>query len=253
MAIGGAAAKVASILRQRGLDPAAAAFTEDRPDDTSEYQAEVYRQAWENSLRRAGHTDYIRYRLAHLDENDQHPAHLKKYIDQHVEARAKQRQQQKLPPEQRQFIRPNILNLIMPGTVGTGKTVAAVAAGEYAVSRGLMARFVTHSMYLSWLRPDGAPSGMTALKVVEFYERCDVLVLDDLGNEMDGYATTFVRTATSDLITARINSGRPTIFTTNLNSAQIAEILGDRLASRIGTRAAVLKVVGSDRRAPQTW
>jgi DNA replication protein DnaC len=251
-AAGGAAAKVLSILQRRGMDPARATLTEDRPDGTSEYQAEVYRQAWENSLRRAGHSEYIRFRLSDLD-SEQYPDHLRKYIDSHVEARRQQRAQQSLPPEERQHVRPKILNLVLPGAVGAGKTVAAVAAAAHAVDQGLMARMVTHSLYLSWLRPNGAPSGMSPAQVLEFYERVDVLVLDELCNEMDDYATTFVRTQTSDLITSRVNSGRPTIFTTNLTSAQVTEILGERLASRIGMRAAVLKMVGNDRRRPQSW
>lgn len=250
-AAGGAAAKVLAILQRRGVNPGQAAFTEDRPDDTSEYQAEVYRQAWENSLRRAEHHDYLRYRLSDLEARERE--FLTTYIDQHVKVRAMQREQSTLPPEERQHIRPNVLNAILAGTVGAGKTVAAAAAASYAVERGLMARFVPHTVYLSWLRPDGAPSGMTPLKVLEFYERCDVLVLDDLGHEMEAYATNFVRTRTSELITARVNSNRPTLFTTNLTSEQITEVLGDALFSRIGMRAEVLEMTGVDRRKPKAW
>ncbi|MER7937817.1 MULTISPECIES: ATP-binding protein [unclassified Streptomyces] len=251
IAVGGSMTKLTQILRRRGLDPKQAIF-EDRPDNTEEYQRDVYRQAWENSLRRAGHSEYIRFGLGDL-EPEQYPDHLRKFIDAHVEVRRQQRAQASLPPEERQHFRPKFLNAILPGEVGAGKTVAAVAAGAYAVDQGLMARMVSHSLYLSWLRPDGAPTGMSAAQVLEFYERVDVLVLDELCNEMDSYATEFVRTRTSELITARVNSGRPTLFTTNLNSAQIEEILGARLVSRIGMAAVVLKVTGNDRRRPQSW
>jgi DNA replication protein DnaC len=251
IAAGGTTARILDILRQRGVDPARAAFTEDRPDGTAEYQAQVYRQAWENSLHRAGHSDYLRYRLKDLGEEERN--FLKTYIDQHVQAREMQRAQSKLPPEKRQHVRPRVLNAILAGSVGAGKTVAAVAAAEYATERGLMARFVSHTKYLSWLRPDGAPSGMTPLQVVEFHERCDVLVLDDTAHEMEAYATNFVRTKTSELITARANSNRPTIFTTNLTSDQIREVLGDAVFSRIGLRAQVWEMTGDDRRAPQEW
>lgn len=251
-AAGGAAAKVLAILQRRGMNPGQAAFTEDRPDDTVEYQAEVYRQAWENSLRRAEHHDYLRYRLDDLEKRERN--FLQVYVDQHVQVRALQREQSKLPPhERKQHARPNVLNAILAGSVGAGKTVAAVAAASYAVERGLMARFVPHTVYLSWLRPDGAPSGMTPLKVLEFYERCDLLVLDDLAHEMDAYATNFVRTRTSELITARVNSNRPTLFTTNLTSKQITDVLGDALFSRIGMRAEVLEMTGVDRRKPKSW
>ncbi|MEV0487340.1 ATP-binding protein [Streptomyces sp. NPDC050508] len=250
---GGPVAHIASILKRRGLEPHKATFDEDRPDSTEEYQREVYQQAWVNSLVRAGHSDYARYKLAHLDEAEQHREHFRTYVDHHAEARRHNRSQRNLPAEQQQIRRPKIMHMIVPGAVGAGKTVSAVAAGSYAVERGLMARFLVHSHYLKWMRPDGAPPGMTQLMVREFYERCDVLVLDDLCQQMDGYATTHVRDHTSDLISARMHSNRPTIFTTNLNSEQLTVVLGDALVSRIGSRAQVLNMQGSDRRKPKTW
>ncbi|MGW0763454.1 ATP-binding protein [Streptomyces sp. NPDC002814] len=249
----GPIAAVANILRRRGMDPSKAAFTEDRPDSTDEYQREVFQQAWVNSLRLSGHEDYARYTLDRLDEKHQFPEHLRRYVEQIVAARQQNREQMALPEGERHIVRPNIQHLILHGTVGSGKTVAAAAAGAYAVSCGVMARFVSHSMYLSWLRPDSAPAGLTQTQVRERYERCDLLILDDLCNEMDEYATNHVRTHTSNLITARLNSGKATLFTTNLNFGQVASVLGDRLASRVGGRATVAKMVGDDRRKPQVW
>ncbi|MFD4933439.1 ATP-binding protein [Streptomyces virginiae] len=244
---------VAAILRRRGLEPGEAPAFEDRPDDTEAYQQEVFKQAWANSLRASGHADYARYSVDSLDAG-QFPEHLRKYVEQLAVVRRHNKAQLRLPMKQREKeLRPNILHVIAAGGVGAGKTVAAAAAGTLAVESGLMARFVSHSMYLAWLRPDGAPKGFTPAQVRERYERPDLLILDDLCNEMDEYATNHVRTHTSDLITARINSGRATLFTTNLNFDQVEEVLGPRLASRIGNRATVLKMVGNDRRKPQRW
>lgn len=248
----GAISTVAEILRRRGLDPARAEHTEDRPDSTDEYQSEVFRQAWVNSLALSGHGDYARFRLSALDDQ-QFPEHFRRYVEQLAKARRHNRAQLKLPEGQRNIVRPNIQHLIAHGSVGSGKTVAAAATGAYAVESGLMARFVSHSMYLSWLQPNNAPAGLTPVSVRERYERCDLLILDDLCNEMDEYATNHVRTHTSNLITARLNSGRATLFTTNLSFEQIASVLGDRLASRVGQRATVLRMVGDDRRKPQMW
>lgn len=251
--VGGAVmTKLAEILRKRGTEPGQDDHTEDRPDSTEEYQQDVYRMAWRNSLALSGHADYARYRLNGLDDA-QYPQHLKKYADQLAAVRRHNRAQRSLPPEQQTVKRPKVLNMILAGGIGAGKTVAAAALGAYAVEAGLMARFVSHTMYLAWLRPDGAPSGLTQVQVRERYERCDLLVVDDLCNEMDGYATNHVRTHTSDLLTARLNSGRATVFTTNLTYEQIAEVLGERFASRIGNRATVLKYEGEDRRKPQRW
>ncbi|MFB8025897.1 MULTISPECIES: ATP-binding protein [unclassified Streptomyces] len=241
------------MLRRRGLDPSKAVVDEDRADNTEEYQREVYQQAWVNSLVRAGHSDYTRYKLAHLDEDEQHREHFRTYIDRHAEARRHNRAQRHLPVAEQQVRRPKIMHLIVPGSTGAGKSVSAVAAGSYAVELGLMARFLVHAHYLKWMRPDGAPPGMTQPQVREFYERCDLLVLDDVCQQMDEYATTHVRDHTSDLISARMHSNRPTIFTTNRNSAQLTVILGEALVSRIGSRAQVLSMEGPDRRQPKTW
>ncbi|MER5482628.1 ATP-binding protein [Streptomyces sp. NPDC002812] len=208
--------------------------------------------AWTNSLALSGHAGYGRFRLSHLKDG-QRPDFVKAYVGPLVAAHRHNREQAKLPPAERRIARPEKLHLIMAGGVGAGKTVAAAAAGSLAVECGMMARFVSHSMYLSWLRPDGAPAGLTAVRIRERYERCDLLILDDLCNEMDGYATNHVRTETSDLITSRINSNRPTIFTTNLTFDQVAVVLGERLASRVGGQASVLKMVGEDRRQPEKW
>ncbi|MGW7090123.1 ATP-binding protein [Streptomyces sp. NPDC054871] len=245
-------AAIAGILRRRGLDPTNAAITEDRPDSTDGYQQQVYRQAWVNSLALSGHADYTRFTLDSLDEG-QFPQHLRQYVGHLSAAYRHNRQQRSLAPEDRHILRPNILNLIATGSVGAGKTVAAAAAGAFAVESGMMARFVSHSMYLSWLQPDNAPAGLTKVQIRERYDRCDLLIVDDLCNEMDQYATNHVRTHTSDLITSRINSGRATLFTTNLTSDQVAAVLGERLASRVGNRATVLRMTGDDRRKPQRW
>ncbi|MFJ5142936.1 ATP-binding protein [Streptomyces sp. NPDC088707] len=249
---GGAMSAVADILRRRGLDPGKAAHTEDRPDSTNEYQRDVYRQAWVNSLRLSGHADYARYRLEALDAG-QHPKALRKFVHDIAAARDFRREEARKPEGERRTVRLPVQHLLAYGSVGAGKTVAAVAAGSFAVERGLMVRFVSHATFLHWLRPNCAPAGLTPTQVVERYERCDLLILDDLCQEMDEYATNHVRTHTSNLITSRLNSQRATLFTTNLDSDQVAHVLGDRLASRIGQNAQVAEMLGADRRQPKTW
>ncbi|MFJ8301347.1 ATP-binding protein [Streptomyces sp. NPDC094447] len=251
-AVTGAVANVMRILQSRGVNPAAAQEYEDRPDSTDAYQLQVSRRAWINSLTMSGHADYRRYSLDRLDEAQQ-PERLQRFVDSLATVRRHNRAQLQLPEQQRQFKRPPRLHAIMSGNVGTGKTVAAAAAGSYGVEAGLMVRFVGHSRYLSWLRPNSAPSGLTQLQVREYYERCDLLILDDLCNELDEYATTFVRTETAELLNARLHSGRATLFTTNLSFDQIAEVLGERYASRMGSQAAHFPMVGEDRRQPIRW
>ncbi|MFF4188121.1 ATP-binding protein [Streptomyces sp. NPDC001691] len=250
--VNGAVANVMRILRARGMSVPPAGEFEDRPDSTDEYQAQVNRTAWANSLALSSHDDYNRFRLDRL-EPEQEPERLRAFVDALVTVRRHNRAQLRLPAPERSLKTVARLNAVLSGNVGTGKTAAAIAAGSYAVDSGIMVRFLSHSRYLAWLRPNSAPAGMTTLRLKELHERCDLLIVDDLCNELDGYASTFVRTETADLLNARLHSGRATLFTTNLNSAQVGEVLGERFASRIGSQAAHFKMVGGDRRRPLTW
>ncbi|MFJ4342683.1 ATP-binding protein [Streptomyces sp. NPDC088915] len=245
---------VMKILQSRGMDPTINGEEEyeDRPDSIDEYQLQVNRRAWTNSLVLCDLTAYERFTLGRLDAA-QHPDRLRWFVDTLVTVRRHNRAQLQLPAEQRKKKTPKRLNGIVSGNIGTGKTAAAIAAGAYGVEQGLMVRVVSHSRYLSWLRPDSAPAGLTPGQIKERYQRCDLLILDEACNELDGYASTFVRTETADLLSARLHTGKGTLLTTNLNSDQIAEVLGERFASRLGSQASLFDILGEDRRQPIRW
>lgn len=204
-------------------------------DDLTEHQARVRAQAWRNCLVEADHKDYIGWTLDQLDEL-QNPRILRGYVDGLAEWN------------------PPVLNLILPGRVGAGKTAAAVAVGTAAVERhGLLTRLVKHSTYLAWLRPDGAPHGLTPWRIRHRHRTAQLLILDDLGAELDGEATEFVRGETTDLLGDRLTAGRPTVVTTNLDRDRMETVLRERTVSRLGGRAHVATVRGPDRRRPVRW
>jgi DNA replication protein DnaC len=243
---GGANAKVMAILRQRF----AAAGAEQRargglPDEDGpvwdrkrDYQQEVFRDAWLRSLDRARQTEYTRWRLADLGEEGDESSH-KSALSSWVRLLAAGKLGRK--------------NLVLFGGVGSGKTTAAIALGNAAVEHGIMTRYVRHSNYLTWLYPDQAPAGMTATKVREFHDRVPLLILDELGSELEGQATTHVRKETGNLMDARLASGLPTVVVTNQTSDEIAAIFGDRFMSRVGAGATPLEFHHPDRRAPVSW
>ncbi|MEW1657853.1 hypothetical protein [Streptomyces sp. NPDC093707] len=203
-----------------------------------EGHTEVRRQAWFNSLRLADHADYARWTLDGLDE-EQHPDRLRKWVT--AVSLAKQKK-----------AKPKALNGIAYGNVGSGKSTAVIAAGGYAAENGLMARYLKHSHYLQWLRPNGAPAGYSEQQVRKLFADCDLLVLDELCGEMDN-ANDWVRKESGDLIDARVASGRPTLCATNLTSSRIGQIMGSRFLSRLGGGAALFEIVGDDRRGPVSW
>lgn len=200
-------------------------------DDPRAYQQQVRTRAWHSGLRAAYHDRYIDADLNLLDD-DQHGQTFAYFIDQ-------------LGDDAKRC------TLIAEGSIGGGKTHASIAAGNRAAARGMFVRFVQHTTYLTWLRPDGAPAGLTADQVRERHRTCDLLILDDLGAEMEQHASEHVRKETQALVGDRVAARRPMIVTTNLDRLRLTEVLGERLTSRLYDARIMHKVmfVGADRRA----
>ncbi|MFJ4880084.1 hypothetical protein ACIP93_33420 [Streptomyces sp. NPDC088745] len=213
-------------------------------EDVSVPQARARKNMWRNSIIDAAQDEYLRFRFSDLDDN-QHPRTLERWLDSLVQAK-------------KEGARPSVLNMLMPGPIGSGKSASACAFGNEAADRGLYALYVKHATYLTWRRPDSAPRNMKAWEVRKMFVECDALVLDELCGEMDVTATEFARRETIDLIDARISAGRPTAYTTNLRSRRqpgspvmgVVDILGERLLSRLESSAHLAKIVGPDRRKP---
>ena len=241
--IGGVTAHMLEVLRRSGADMSQLGIRAETEEHRAEWtdvavpQADARHMAWVNSVRTACHDDYLKWRLDDLDA-DQHPRDLRNWLS--AIAQAKQ-----------QGARPAYRNLIVAGTIGSGKTTGLMAMGNEAAERGLMARFAKHSTYLAWLRPEGAPDGLTAHQIRRRHTECDLLILDELCGDMDDVAAEFVRRETTDLVDARGAAGRATAFTTNLDRQGIGRVLGPRLVSRLEARAYLVKMDGPDRRAPR--
>ncbi|WP_328491189.1 ATP-binding protein [Streptomyces zaomyceticus] len=229
-------------------------------EDVAVPQARARRKAWINSVLNASQKEYLRFRfprqkgeeplssdLQALDQL-QKPGSLRNWVNSLVQAK-------------KENARPEKRNLIIPGTIGSGKSAMACAVGNEAVERGLGVLYVKHSTYVTWLRPDSAPGNLTAEKVRRLYATCDLLILDEVCGGMNAVATDFVEKESTDLIDARNAAGRATLYTTNLRGRRkpdspnrglaIVDILGGRFVSRMEEAAHVLRVVGPDRRQPE--
>lgn len=73
----------------------------------------------------------------------------------------------------------------------------------------------------------------------------DLLVLDDLGAEK---TTDWTQQTIYTLIDIRSREGKDTIITSNLTLGELAERMGDRIASRVGGMCKVISMGGNDRR-----
>ena len=83
----------------------------------------------------------------------------------------------------------------------------------------------------------------TARQESEKYTACDLLIIDDLGTELPGQ---FVTVALYNLINDRLLSGKPTIVSTNLNTADFERRYSMQIASRLLGNYLRIPFVGDD-------
>lgn len=140
--------------------------------------------------------------------------------------------------------RPDALTLVLAGPVGTGKTHAAYAIGNAAVTRGRWVEAWRLHDLLADLRPDGDP------RAGDRAEGCDLLILDDLGaTKVSEWADETI----TALLDARINAGRRTVLTTNQNGAALAAVWNGRFIDRLNDYALALVMRGESRRKALDW
>lgn len=75
--------------------------------------------------------------------------------------------------------------------------------------------------------------------------KADIVVWDDIGTKL---ATSFEHEHLLSLIDSRLSTGKTNIYTSNLSSDELHNVLGDRLASRIINMSVDIIFVGSDKR-----
>jgi DNA replication protein DnaC len=135
--------------------------------------------------------------------------------------------------------------MLLYGPAGAGKSWCAVGAIHAAILSGTFAlgrvRFVTESDYLRLLREayDGQGTGDVSVRLLppRHPRRVRLLVLDDVGASP---LTDWGRGAIVELVIGRHADNLPTLLTSNLGLAQLAERIDPRLASRVGETGQVL-------------
>lgn len=120
---------------------------------------------------------------------------------------------------------------LLTGGVGTGKTVAAVAA---MASRLLEAR--DEDLPALFMRAsEGARMGMYGASDRRLYEQmlgAGLLVVDDLGMEFLGDGSVW-RSTFEEMLDVRYGDGLPTVLTTNLDAVAFRGRYGERVYDRI--------------------
>ncbi len=137
-------------------------------------------------------------------------------------------------------------NLLFSGEPGLGKTFLSASIARVVSENGNSVVYDTATHIFSRMemkkfnRDDGE---MPASDDVERYFKCDLLILDDLGTEMN---TAFVKSAFYELVNSRLIQGKKTIVSTNLSPDEIGERYGAAVLSRIRGEYRILPFFGED-------
>ena len=134
-------------------------------------------------------------------------------------------------------------NLLLSGGTGLGKTHLALAIGAAVGEQGYSVCYETAAGLFGKLEKAKFTPSEENSREAEKLEKCDLLILDDLGTEMPSQ---FVTAALYNLLNTRLLAKRPMIITTNLNVDEAAGRYSMQIASRLYGEFKRLTFLGSD-------
>lgn len=139
-------------------------------------------------------------------------------------------------------------NLLMMGNPGTGKSHLSVAIARTLRASGFTVGFLTTGKLLSLIKDTyNKGAARTENNIFEDIAKFDLLVLDDLGSEQVTKAEfSWVKSKIFEIVNIRIN--KPTVYTTNFNDLNIAEAVGERVASRLDNNSKFIDMFTDDYR-----
>lgn len=134
-------------------------------------------------------------------------------------------------------------NLVLVGSVGTGKTGLAIGALRELHRWGRTVRYGTVPDILDAMRPN--PTQEQSDLGMREIQRVQVLLMDDLGTEK---ASEWQAERIYMAINGRYERELPTIVTTNRTMPELRDLVGERTMSRLTDDAVLVAVRGRDLR-----
>lgn len=137
--------------------------------------------------------------------------------------------------------------LCLSGTVGTGKTHLAGAIANALINRGYSVVFGTLVNLLDKLRREINETEMKAKagEIMRAIERCDLLIIDDLGKEkISAWAKEKIYTAIND----RYEHYLPIVITTNYGLEQLKDHIGEACVDRLIETCETIVFTGESQR-----
>lgn len=138
-------------------------------------------------------------------------------------------------------------NLLLLGNTGVGKTFLANCIAKELLDRGNTVIYLTAFRLFDILEKNkfskDEDSSYEASNQFEYILDCDLLIIDDLGTEMNN---SFTNSQLYLIINERLLRQKSTIISTNLSLTNINTIYGERIFSRIASSYSVHRIIGED-------
>ena len=137
---------------------------------------------------------------------------------------------------------PGSKSILMFGQTGLGKTHLSLAIANVVLAKGYSVIYDSAINILRNIEKEHF-SYEHSSDMIDLVMDTDLLILDDIGTE---YESRFYVATIYNIINTRLNHGKPTIISTNLDLAGIAQRYDKRVVSRIVSMYSCLEFRGED-------
>lgn len=136
-------------------------------------------------------------------------------------------------------------NLLFMGSTGVGKTFLTNCIAKELMDRYISVIYLTsHDLFDTFSKSKfGRDSGDGAEESSRHILACDMLIIDDLGTELNN---SFVSSQLFYCINERINREKGTIISTNLSMDMLRDTYSDRVTSRLMSHYTTIPLYGGD-------
>lgn len=136
-------------------------------------------------------------------------------------------------------------SLLFYGGTGLGKTHLSTSVARRVIERGYDVYYNSAVGMISDFEYRRFGSGLVQNEGDDTarYTDCDLLIIDDLGTET---VNQFTMSCLYHVLNTRLNLGKPTLVSTNLNAAELCKLYGDRIASRLTGEYLLIPFYGVD-------
>ena len=133
------------------------------------------------------------------------------------------------------------VGILMKGKTGLGKTHLSLAIANAVIDKGYSVIYTSTPDLLRKIDKEHF-GGDFETNTAGLAQETDLLILDDLGAEFE---SKFNTSALYNILTSRMNSGKPIIVSPNYEVSELQQRYGDRIVSRLLTME-LLTFVGND-------